>query len=63
VTIALTAAAGLIPSLPLAPAIAVKGAYCLLFPVALFALRAFDQRERRALAVVVGAARRKTVGL
>lgn len=58
VTIALTVAGGLLPSLPLAQAIAVKGAYCLLFPAALFGLRAFDQRERRAFAVVVGAARR-----
>lgn len=63
VTIALTVGGALMPSLPLAQAVLVKGAYCLLFPVALFALRAFDQRERQALAVVVGAARRRTVGL
>jgi O-antigen/teichoic acid export membrane protein len=58
VTIALTVGGALMPSLPLAQAVLVKGAYCLIFPVALFALRAFDQRERRALEVVLGVARR-----
>lgn len=61
VTIALTSVAGLVPSLPLAPAIAIKAAYCLLFPAALFGLRAIDQRELRALAVVIGAARRRVL--
>jgi O-antigen/teichoic acid export membrane protein len=58
VTIALTVGGALMPSLPLAQAVLVKSAYCLIFPVALFALRAFDQRERRALEVVLGVARR-----
>ena len=52
VILAMTVGGVLIPELPVLTSILVKGAYCALFPIALFALRAFDQRERHALAAV-----------
>jgi O-antigen/teichoic acid export membrane protein len=58
VIVAMTAGGVLIPELPVVTSIVVKVAYCALFPIALFALRAFDQRERQALAAVVRVIRR-----
>jgi O-antigen/teichoic acid export membrane protein len=63
VTVAFTVGGALIPGLPLAQALLVKGAYCLLFLAALFGLRALDERERRAFGVAVGAVFRRTAGL
>ncbi len=58
VILGLTVGGVLIPSMPLAQALLVKGAYCLLFPFALFAFRAFDRRERQVLAAAIASSRR-----
>ena len=59
VLLAFTAGTAFLPTLPILAAIVVKGAYCLAFLGALFLLRALDQREVRAVAVLAGAARRR----